>query len=508
MIEEPVDYTVMDQKLEPVMKLLHAHQPQLALDRLRFLQQQGTFLKGEMWRVYQRMAECYFELLDMDKAQQAYWEALNHTAGLPYRKQCELYSNYLFILHYVPHLTDTVMIDQHKGYGQLAEAVTPFVHQPRDPARRHQKIRVGYIAPVFIKNVVSFFSIQLMMRYDRSRYEVYLYSLWPHEDIVTEDLKKQVTGWASFTPATPFEEIAQRIYDDEIDILFDLTVHAEGGRTLQVMSRRPAPVQVAGIGYMSTSGTAAIDYFLTDIHLDPPGQHDDQFAEKLLRLPYSHFCYTPPERFLQCKKTYHLHQPVVFGSFNNFAKITDDMLLLWKEILRRVPDARMLLKHSNVRTWVIRRVTDRARRLGLPMDRITVEGSSADYLDRYMDIDILLDTYPYVGGGTTCDALLRGTPVITRYGERHGTRFGYSLLANLGLTELAADSDEAYVEKAVQLARSPERLAALHETIAQRMMASPIMDAVGYVHDVEDAYASIWRTWQLTPLRNEQENTK
>ena len=492
-MSDPVDYAAMDAKLEPVMQLLAAHQPQLALDRLLFLQRQQIFRPHEMWRFYERLALCYFHLLDMDKAQQSYWLAINHTEGLPYRKQCELYSNYLFVLHYVPGVSTSFMTQQHLAYNQLCAQEEQFRH--RASARHHAKIRVGYIAPFFIKNVVSFFSVQLMTRYDRNCFEVYLYSLWPQEDILTEELKNSVAGWASFTPDVDYRKVTQRIYDDEIDILFDLTVHTEGGRTLQVMRYKPAPVQVAGIGYMSTSGVQAIDYFLTDVYLDPPGEHEEQFAEKLLRLPHSHFCYTPPERFLQCRKTYQLHTPVVYGSFNNFAKITDDMLLLWKEILTRVPDAQLLLKHSNTRTWVIRRVTDRARRLGLPMERITIEGSTADYLDRYMDVDIILDTYPYVGGGTTCDALLRGMPVITRYSERHGTRFGYSLLANIGFEELAAASDEEYVAKAVSLARSPELLPALHAQIEQRMRESPIMDAAGYVRDVEAAYQQIWQTW-------------
>ena len=124
------------------------------------------------------------------------------------------------------------------------------------------------------------------------------------------------------------------------------------------------------------------------------------------------------------------------------------------------------------------------------------EGVTGDYFDRYADVDILLDTYPYTGGGTTCDALICGVPVITKYGSRHGTRFSYSLLANLGLEELAAASDEEYVEKAVALAKDPELLAVLHEKIPELMKSSPVMDGAGYVRDVEAAYLRMWQAWQ------------
>ena len=167
------------------------------------------------------------------------------------------------------------------------------------------------------------------------------------------------------------------------------------------------------------------------------------------------------------------------------------MLLVWKKILNQVPGSKLLLKNGSLRSWNHRKIVDRLRDLGFKKEQVEIESATADYLDRYMDVDILLDTYPYVGGGTTCDALLRGVPIITKYGERHGTRFGYSLLANVGLSELAARTDEEYVQKAVALANDPSLLVKLHETIATRMKNSPIMNASQYVRSVETAYRMI-----------------
>ena len=128
---------------------------------------------------------------------------------------------------------------------------------------------------------------------------------------------------------------------------------------------------------------------------------------------------------------------ITFGCFNNFSKVTDDMLLVWKEILCQSPDSRLLLKHKlfdseEGRQWTLSRL----QRLKLPLERIDFRGFSADYLQEYNEVDIVLDTFPYTGGLTTVEALLMGVPLISLYGDRHGTRFGLSFLSNIGMAEL------------------------------------------------------------------------
>ncbi|MBR3457741.1 MAG: hypothetical protein IKH16_06275, partial [Selenomonadaceae bacterium] len=290
------------------------------------------------------------------------------------------------------------------------------------------------------------------------------------------------------------EEAARRIYEDEVDILFDLTGHTEGGRTLQVAAYRPAPVQLCGIGYFDTTGLPAMDYFLSDVYCDP-AENDALFSERLIRLPRSHFCYTPPVSVLECRAKYHLHRPVVFGSFNNFHKITDGMLELWHEVICRVPGSRLLLKNVSPDRKLVKAMRERALRIGFLPEQLDLRPGSWKYLDEYADVDIALDTYPYPGGGTTCEALYMGVPVISLYGQRHGSRFGYSLLQNIGMGELAAAAPEEYVEKAVAVAGDAELLTALHRILRERLQQSPVMDAGGYVRDVEAAYERIWQEW-------------
>ena len=166
------------------------------------------------------------------------------------------------------------------------------------------------------------------------------------------------------------------------------------------------------------------------------------------------------------------------------------MLRLWHTLLMRVPDSKLVLK-----AWKPKNLRKRALSLGYRPDQIEVRPMTLDYIHEYMDMDIALDTFPYTGGGTTCEALYMGTPVITLAGTRHGTRFGLSLLENVGLGELAAQTPAEYIEKAAALASDRELLTALHRNLRPMMQQSPVMDGRGYVREVEAMYEKIWKEW-------------
>ena len=171
------------------------------------------------------------------------------------------------------------------------------------------------------------------------------------------------------------------------------------------------------------------------------------------------------------------------------------MLRLWAEILRRTSAARLLLKNTQPSEEVLARMRIRAERAGIDMDRLTLRPASKDYLRDYLEVDVVLDTHPYPGGGTTCEALFMGLPVVTMAGSRHGARFGAGLLHNVGLSELVADRPQTYVECAVALGTDMELLAALHAAIPRMMRASPLMDGTGYVRAVEAAYKMVWERY-------------
>ena len=401
----------------------------------------------------------------------------------------KIYSNYLMLLHYLPDIADDELCTRQFAYQQLFSGIKQYQHVKRKP----EKLRIGYISPDFNEHVDVFFFIQLLACYDRNRYEVFCYATSGKIDAVTEQLQQWTDGWRDLSEMTAARAAAQ-IYQDQVDILFDLSGHCDGGKGLQIAAYKPAPVQLSGIGWFDTTGLLAMDYFLGDCYCDPGGS-ETWFSERLLRLPGSHLCYTPSARVLAVKRTYHLHQPVVFGCFNNFAKITDEILQVWRIILQSVPGSKLVLKGSQAHSPMQRALQVRLQHAGFSPGQVEIRPASLGYLEEYLDLDIALDTYPYPGGGTTCEALYMGVPVITRYGQRHGSRFGYSILENIGMGELAAVSWEAYAERVIALAQDTELLRALHGQLRQRMQASTLMDGQGYTRAVEAKYEEIWRNW-------------
>ena len=380
------------------------------------------------------------------------------------------------------------------AYERLFADVRPYTHEGR---RKKDKIRIGYISGDFREHVMQYFIWPFLAGFDRDDFEAYCYSLG-RTDQYTEFFKTLVTAWRDVSKqANAPEKIAARIYADEVDILFDLAGHtARSG--LPALAWKPAPVQISGLGYMATTGLRAVDYFVTDRYCDPPGSGSDAyFVEKLLRLT-SQFCYNGYTQLPASEGTPARRRGYVqFASFNQYVKITDEMLRVWAEILRRLPTARLLLKNAAYgKRDVVRAAHERMKRLGLDMTRVQFERATRVYMPRYLDVDIALDTFPWPGGGTTCDALYMGVPVVSYYTERHSTRFAYSLLANIGLGDLASERLSDYVETAVMLAENLDLLDVLHRELRDRMKASPVMDQVGYIREMEGYYRDIWARYR------------
>lgn len=406
----------------------------------------------------------------------------------------EEYSNYLFNLHYLDEPQE-FMLAAAKEYGALFQGYSWYTHNKK---RCHDKIKVGYISPDLRFHVVAFFSYAFFHDYDKNRFEVYCYTNCI-EDTASQQFKAMVDGWRNIRGLTA-KQAAEIIVADEIDILVDLAGHT-GWNLLPVLAYKPAPVQVSGIGYFDTTGLPAVDYFLADFYTDPAEgsrRNDRFFTEKLLRLPHSHFCFMwHGNPSWPSPAPFQKNGFVTFGSFNNFSKVTDEMLKIWAEILAKVPGSRLLLKAAVFNNPYGRKLAvDRIHAAGITDGQLRLEPQEADYLPSYSKVDIALDTYPYPGGGTTCDALYMGVPVVTLVGERHNARFGYSLLMNIGVPECCAFSEGEYIAKAVELAQDEKRLVRYHQVLRRQMETSPLMQPTDYMMEVESAYERIFQQWQ------------
>ena len=379
------------------------------------------------------------------------------------------------------------------GRALAAKPIRPGPLPPRNPERR---LRIGYLSPDLRKHSVAYFLQGLLTAHDRQQVEVFCYAANATRDEMTERLNSLADEWRNAALLTD-EEAAHRIVQDRIDILVDLAGYTTGHR-LGVLARRPAPVQITYIGYPSTTGLSAIDYRFTDALADPPGLTDAWYTERLLRLPRVFLAYTPPDEAPEVNMLPSLRrQPLTFGSFNAIHKLSDQTLDMWTKLLAAVPGSRLLLKTGSFSDTGVR---DRFHRLfaerGIGTERLDLRGFEKEtqgHLAVYHDVDIALDTFPYNGTTTTCEALYMGVPVVTLAGETHAARVGTSLLHALGLEHLVATTPDAFVETASRLAGNLAELATLRQSLRQCMAGSPLMDSAGLARAIEAAYRQAWQ---------------
>ncbi len=381
--------------------------------------------------------------------------------------------------------------DHRQGISQTQRRFPMLTVEPG----RH--LRVGYVSPDLRAHPVAFFMQPLLACHDPDVVEVVCYSDVTKPDKITAYLRTLAKDWRS-VHGVPDEKLANRIKRDRIDILVDLAGHTAHHR-LGVFARKPAPIQVTYLGYPNTTGLAVMDYRFTDAWADPPGWTEHLHSERLVRLPDGFLCFRPAEG-IAVSPPPSLHSGyVTFGSFNNMGKITEEVIALWCDLLHAVPGSHLMLKYKALHDKAIRtRVHGLFAKHGIEAQRVELTGwldKMRDHLGSYARVDIGLDTFPYNGTTTTCEALWLGVPVVTLAGKVHAGRVGVSLLSQVGLTELIADSPQEYVELAVRLAGDPARLSALRANLRDRMANSSLCNGPRFARHVEAAYRSMWREW-------------
>jgi protein O-GlcNAc transferase len=408
------------------------------------------------------------------------------------------YSNLLFTMEYNAHHDPRTIYLEHltfsKKYAEhFASTIYPHKNN-RDPNR---KLKIGYVSPDFRKHPVSCFIQPILIAHNREYFEVFCYSNSLIHDEVTKRIQEYADQWRNIVGIAD-GELNELIKKDEIDILVDLAGHTARNRIL-LFARKPAPIQISWIGYLATTGLSTMDYKIADNYTDPPGKTENFYTEKLMRLPKSCLCYLPNRDSPEVGPLPALSTGLItFGSFNNFAKVTSEVFTLWAKILNELPGSRLILKgnsfHDNTTCqYAINMFTQR----GIAPDRITLQPSdpSPKHLESYNLVDIGLDTFPFNGATTTCEALWMGVPVITLEGTAYHSRVGVSLLSNVGLPALVAKTPDEYVELAVSLTTDIEKLSFLRTNLRDRMAHSPLCDAERFTVNLERCYRTMWETW-------------
>jgi len=408
--------------------------------------------------------------------------------------------NVPYLIHFMPGCDGPKIAEENRKWNDIY--VRPLASMRfrtySNDCSPDRPLRIGYVSPDIRNHPVGRFFLPLLAHHDRSVIEPYIYHDTIHFDAVTERARAAAAAWRDSTPLSDMK-LAEQVREDRIDIFVDLTMRMASNRML-CFALKPAPVQVTYLAYCSTTGLEEMDYRLSDPYLDPPNRDERWYSEKTVRLPRTYWCYAPAEEAPLPGPLPALENHfITFGSFNAYSKVTPPTWQVWCEILRQVPRSKLLVHAPPGRHRG--KAYDILRSYGLDPKRLTFLPSTGtiEYFQQYQQIDLALDPFPYTGGTTTCDALWMGVPVVSLAGDLAVTRGGLSILSNLGLQELVADSPAKYVQIAVSLANNTHILSELRATLRQRMASSPLMNPTQFARDVEAAYRLMWREWCAKP---------
>jgi protein O-GlcNAc transferase len=401
-------------------------------------------------------------------------------------------SNLLLCLRYRDDLDEVAIWRAHQAFGQrypCSDAHSP----PAAPAvirQRADRLRVGLLSADFRRHSVAYFLAPWLAARDAGRVEIVAYSDVTHPDSVTARLRGLCSDWRSVAGWSD-AALEGQLRADALDVVIDLAGHTAGNR-LHALANHPVPAQVSWLGYPGTTGLPAMDWRLTDAVTDPPGS-ERWHSERLYRFDRPFLCYSPPNDAPAIP--IRAARPFTFGSFNNASKISDACVDLWAAVLAAVPGARMLIKSMQLGDAACAaRLRDRFARRGIAADRLILRGHIAQtggHLAQYAEVDVALDTIPYNGTTTTCEALWMGVPVLTLCGVVHAARVGAMLMQAVGLPELVTTDAPAYIARAQALAAEPDRLRAVRQGLRARMARSPLCDARGFAAAMQSALAHI-----------------
>lgn len=369
---------------------------------------------------------------------------------------------------------------------------------------QEQRLRIGLVSADLRKHPVGYFLHQWLQTFDASRLEIYGYSTDGREDAFSHELKDLCNQWRSLAGLTD-AQAAKHIREDGIHILLDLS-GLSGGTRLPIFAYKPAPVQATWLGYWGTTGLPVMDYVIAD----PVSINADvakQFTEQVAYLPHTRMCFTAPPFEIEVNALPALSTgAVTFGCFQNYSKVSDEVLACWGEILQALPNARLFWQTKPFSDQLIcEQALARLAQYGIAATRCTLYGMVAreEYLRNHHQIDVILDTFPFTGGTTTCEALWMGVPTVTLLGDTLIARQGASFMHCAGLPDWIANTREEYVHKAITFAGDLDALSLLRATLRAQVLASPLMNAKQFAQDFEKLLFGLWQ--QVLPTLKPQQ---
>ena len=412
-------------------------------------------------------------------------------------RAAHIWSLKLSISNYSTKVTPAESLQAANEFGRMLESkAEPFTDWAVQ--KEPQRLRVGIVSGDLNRHPVAYFLEEVLRSSDRIDW--FAYSTQSKRDDVSRRIEQLVAQWRDMSGLSA-QNVAQNIHSDGVHILLDLSGHTDLN-ALPVFAYKPAPIQASWLGYFGTTGLSSIDYVISDPISSPPSLQP-QFTEALWRLPVTRLCFSepvdlPPVSELPALKNGY----VTFGSFQRLNKYTDDMLACWARLLERVPSARLSLQGDGFEpgTDIHDMVKNKLSRAGIDLSRVNLleRQSREEYLRSMQDVDLLLDTFPFNGATTTCEALWMGLPTVTLAGDdRMVARQGVLVNELVGLSDLVAETFASYEDIAADLAGDLERLQQLRTQLRQKVSTSLLCDASAFARDFTDALESMWNARKI-----------
>ncbi|MDD5328826.1 MAG: tetratricopeptide repeat protein [Sulfuricella sp.] len=467
---------------------------EMQLEKAIACYQKALSLQPNHALTYSNLGKAYIELGNIDEAVRCYQKTLSLDPSDLNSQSC-----LLFIQSFNAKCSPAQRLKDALSYGKKAiSKAKPYTywHACHRSEGNLPPLKVGLVSGDLKNHPVGFFLESILVHLDRSKIELVAYPTQTQEDELTARIRPCFAAWNTIAGLDD-EAAAHRIHDDEIHVLIDLSGHTTYNR-LPVFAWKPAPVQVSWLGYFASTGVPGMDFLLAD-RVSVPESHRNQFSETVWYLPDTRLCFTPPAanpRLALTPLPAVRNGFVTFGCFQNVGKVNDAVLALWGKIFHLLPQAQLRLQNKQMDCPEARKkLLQRLAYVGISQERVVIEGpmSREDYLAAHADVDIILDTFPYPGGTTTCEALWMGVPTLTLAGDVLLARQGASMLICAGLDEWIADNEDGYIELALEHSADIDRLAQLRSELREKVLASPLFDAPRFARNLEDSLRDMWQ---------------
>lgn len=421
----------------------------------------------------------------------------------------DAHSNLLLGLNYDPRHSTSYCAEEARRFGKSVSSLADKPYPSWACTPHPKRLKVGLVSGDLRFHVVGNFLENVLCQLDQTRIELIGYPTYHVEDSLTARIRPCFSSWKPIYGLSN-KAAANLIHSDGAHILLDLSGHT-GHNRLPVFAWRPAPVQASWLGYFATTGLAEIDYVLAD-RTGVPEECQCNFTEEVWYLPDTRLCFSEPKSKIAVSSLPALGNGVItLGCFQFLAKLTDRTLQVWNTILTRLPNARIRFQHGQLNSSSKREELSRSLQgAGIAPERVTMHGGLeySKYLEAYAEVDFVLDTFPFPGGATTCEALWMGVPTLTLSGSTMIQNQGASLLVAAGLPEWIAGNEKDYIRKAVAFAGDLESLANLRLRLRQQVLASPLFDAKRFARNFEDALWEMWQRRQGQPAETERPDRK